>query len=155
MAETGVTLDISKRQSELAKVASDIDTKRQQFEDKMRNERAQFETSLKTLTDKQKELQKEYAKFLRTELAVIDGPAAPATGKTRKPRGSGGSIDDEAVIAHLRKAQIEQSAAQIREGVGLGDDVSGNTLSVHLKGLVDSGAIVKEGEKRGTRYRIK
>ena len=131
------TLDIAKRQDELAAVDKKIDA-----------ETAKYEAATRTLRDQRSVLEKDYKAFLRSELASLGGEAP-----TRRTRGSGSKVDDEAVIGHLRRAQIEQSASDIKAGTGF--DGSSNALSVALKRLTDEGRIKKTGEKRGTRYSIK
>ena len=131
-------MDIVQTQAELA----DIDKK-------IEAEREKFEQAVAFLRDQSKELRREYKAFLLHELASIDGSkGAP---EARRRRGSV-KIDDEAIVGHLRRAQIEQSATDIKEAIDY--DGPSNPLSAALKRLSEVGRIVKEGEGRATRYRI-
>jgi hypothetical protein len=126
-------LDIAKRQQEL-----------QKLDDEIAAEEAKFQAALEPLHQKKQDLEREYAKFLRSELAAINGISAP------RSRSGSSKVDDEAIIGHLRRASGEQSATQIRDAIGY--DGSSNAFSVALKTLVDSGQIKRVGQRRGSRY---
>ena len=114
----------------------------------------EFQKSIKSLLDEQKRLQDEYASALRAELASVGAisrnSASPA--RVRAARGSN-KVDEAAIIEVLEKAQIEISAADIKDRANI--TASSNSLSIALKRMVDSGAIVRIGERRASKYKIR
>lgn len=135
------TLDIAKTKADLEKV-----------EKKIATEQAKFEQSIASLRGEQSELQKEYAQFLRSELSSL-GISAPSAGASRGSGKTRGKIDDEAIIAVLRKSgMIELSASEIKDRAKV--TATANSLSVALGRLVSEGVIVKIGERRASKYRI-
>lgn len=61
------------------------------------------------------------------------------------------ATQDELLLA-LEEADGPLSASQIRDALDIPSDVPSNKLTQFLGAALASGAITKQGEKRGTRY---
>lgn len=117
------------------------------------HQRSEFEKSISELVRQQEKLRDEYAAALRAELASIGGSASNGvTSRTRAPKGSN-KIDPATIVAVLEAAQVEISAADIKERAGI--TASSNSLSIALKKMVDDGQIIRVGERRASKYRIR
>jgi len=138
--------DLAKKKEQLAEIEGQIEAKEQDFA-----------RSMTALREQRESLRREYADALRQELASVGGAdgAGRATGsQQRASRGSAPKPDPAAILAAIEKAQTPISVERIRELAGVPKGVSSNSMSTALKALVDGGQVVREGQRRGTRYRI-
>ncbi len=81
--------------------------------------------------------------------------AAPVP-KEATPRRNGTRpiIDDARIIDALRKAQVEITANRLRQLANIPESVPSHVFTKRMAELVESGRVVRTGERRGTRYRI-
>jgi septal ring factor EnvC (AmiA/AmiB activator) len=137
--------DLAAKKKTLAALESEIAAQQQKFED-----------SIAELREQHEKLRREYADALRAELASIGGSVRTADGsRPRAPRGSRARPDAAAILAAIERAQEPISGERIRELAGIPATVSSNSMSTALRTLVDEGRVVREGQRRGTKYRIK
>lgn len=75
---------------------------------------------------------------------------------TRARRGStpGVTATQAQLVTALKRAGEPLAAAQIRTALGISEDVPPNKVSQFLTEALESGKVIKQGERRGTRYSI-
>jgi hypothetical protein len=120
-------------------------------EEEIAAEEAKFHASIAGLREKKTQLEVELASGLRAELSAIGASQSPTLKGMGRPRGK---IDDEKVVAAIRKRPNSPASYIFEQIDGPALGVSPASLSQKLKGMVDRGLLAKEGEKRGTRYRL-
>lgn len=76
---------------------------------------------------------------------VPDMPAAPR-------RRAGFSINDDALLEVLQAAPEPMYVSELRQALGIPDDVARERVSKALGAAIDRGVIVRTGQRRGTRY---
>ena len=143
---------LQEKRNTLTAIDAQISAHNEELSKKIAALREQHEKDHSELRSTRERLAKEYSDALKAELASIVGSRGASATRSRAPRGSN-KIDTEAVVAEFRKAQIEIKASDVRERAGI--TASSNALSVALNKLVEDGTLVKIGQGRGTKYRIK
>lgn len=83
------------------------------------------------------------------EAARAMGSTVQPSRATTAPRPRAGSIDDDQIVAFVRKSKTPVGAADIASGIGTSTSA---TLSNHLKALTEAGRLKKTGQRRGTKY---
>ena len=143
--------ELQKQKEALAALDKELEHQANELEAALDAVRAEFAAKNAELEAQRSKLARAYADALRSELLSVERSPKAAP---RPSRRSGSSADPEAIVGALRRAQSEISATRIRELASIPETVSANTLSVAMAKLVESGQIVKTGERRGTKYRI-
>jgi hypothetical protein len=120
-------------------------------------QREKFEASIADLLERRRALEAELAAGLRAELASLGtGNAQRAAPRPAAGRASGarGKIDEEKVIAALRR-HSPMGAQYIADQLSAtANGISSASLSNKLRDMVERGRLTKEGERRGTKYRV-
>ena len=127
------------------------------LEDEIAAQQRKFEESIGGLRSEHEQLTRDYADALRNELASIGASARGRRSSTssRAPRGSRAKPDAAAVLSAIERAQDAISVERIRELAGVPAAVPANSMSLLLRSLVDEGRVAREGQRRGTKYRIR
>jgi biotin carboxyl carrier protein len=141
--------DLAATKARIDAIEAEIAAQQQNFEESIRELRAEHDN-----------LTREYTDGLRAELARLQPSRrgrASSDGESaaRAPRGSRPRPDAGAVLAAIERAQEAISVERMRELANVPGSVSSNTMSTLLRRLVEEGQVVREGQRRGTRYRIR
>jgi len=88
----------------------------------------------------------------RDHAALFVAPERPAPRAVRAagPAGAGGEAAQQAILGVLRAAKSPLGRADILERAGIGE----SAWTPAIRALVESGAVVQEGVKRGARYSV-
>jgi predicted HTH transcriptional regulator len=118
------------------------------------DQRARFEASIVELLEQRNRLEAELAAGLRAELATLGGAGRGSDGRGARPRGRRSKIDEEKIVAALRRHSPlgAQYIADQLEATANG--ISSAALSNKLRDMVERGLLVREGERRGTKYSV-
>jgi predicted HTH transcriptional regulator len=132
----------------------------QQLKDKLANldseiavKRKQFEASIAELRDQRTQLERDLAAGLRAELAGLGGGNS-TTSRAPGSRARGGKIDEEKVVAALRKHPNMGAQFIADQLAASANGISSASLSNKLRDMVQRGVLTKEGERRGTKYSV-
>ncbi len=120
-------------------------------EEEIAAEEEKFNTAVAQLRERKKDLEARLADGLRAELSAIE--ASPFS-KTSAVLRSTGKMDEKKIVAAVRKRPGCPAGYIFDQIDGSALGISPASLSQKLKSMVERGILAKEGEKRGTRYRL-
>ncbi|HEX4110877.1 MAG TPA: hypothetical protein VHX88_22300 [Solirubrobacteraceae bacterium] len=118
-------------------------------------QRERFEASIAELLDQKRRLERELADGLRAELASLGDTVTGVAGRARATASRArGRIDEERIIAALRQ-RSPIGAQHIADHIeAAANGISSAALSSKLRDMVERGLLVKQGQRRGTKYSV-